>query len=90
MRLPKGDRCGTPFRRLFPGGRWLAEVGGGGELCTTLLLSLLAPLVLVHLLAPLVLVHESSESDRTSLSAGAGDALFLLPPPPPCFFFPGR
>jgi len=78
MRLPKGDRCGTPFRRLFPGRRWLAEVGGGVDgqkLCTTLL-------------APLVLVHESSESERTSLTLSA--ALFFLspppPPPPPCFF----
>jgi len=80
MRLPKGDRCGTPLRRLFQG-RQLAAVGGGvdGEkLCTTLLLSLLPPLLPVH---------ESSESHRTSLSAAL--FLFLLPPPPPppaCFF----
>uniref|UniRef100_A0A0E0CU91 Uncharacterized protein n=1 Tax=Oryza meridionalis TaxID=40149 RepID=A0A0E0CU91_9ORYZ len=83
MRLPKGDRCGTPLRRLLP----LAEVGGGVDgvkLCTTLLLSLLPPLVLVH---------ESSDSYRASLSAAL--FFFLLPPSPPpppppphppCFF----
>ena len=43
----------------------------GEKLCTTLLLSLLPPLVLVH---------ECSESDRASLTA----ALFFFLPP--CFF----
>lgn len=83
MRLPKGDRCGTPLRRLFQG-RQLAELGGGvdGEkLCTTLLLSLLPPLLPVH---------ESSESHRTSLSAALLFFLLSPPPPPPCFFLVGR
>jgi hypothetical protein len=57
MRLPNGDRCGTPLRR-FPVRKLLAVAGGveGLKLCTTLLLSL----------RPLVLVDESSESDAAA------------------------
>lgn len=58
MRLPNGDRCGTPLRR-FPVRKLLAVAGGvdGVKLCTTLLLSL----------PPLVLVDESSsESDAAA------------------------
>jgi hypothetical protein len=84
MRLPNGDRCGTPFRRLLPVRQLLLEAAGGVDgvkLCTTLLLSLLPPLVLVH---------ECSESDRASLTLRAALFFFLLSPQQPplmlCFF----
>jgi hypothetical protein len=79
MRLPKGDRCGTPLRRLFQGRQLVAGGVDGEKLCTTLLLSLLPP--------PLVLRHESSESDRASLSAARS---FLFPPMTTMSFFLGR
>lgn len=81
MRLPNGDRCGTPLRR-FPVRKLLAVAGGvdGVKLCTTLLLSL----------PPLVLVDESSsESDAIAAAAAApplceGSFFFFLTAA--CFF----
>ena len=68
MRLPNGDRCGTPLRR-FPARKLLAVAGGvdGVKLCTTLLLSL----------PPLVLVDKSpSASDVAALPLCCGYFFF--------------